>query len=67
MDCTFIYELQDSKVCPTTNLCKIKKKNFADKCSGKLGVTIEDSVECLKTQRIRNTILVFCSIAVSDL
>lgn len=66
MDCTFIYELQDSKVCPTMNLCKIKK-NFADKCSGKLGVTIEDSVECLKTHRTRNTIMVFCSIAVSDL
>lgn len=46
MDCTFIYELQDSKVCPTMNLCK--KKKIADKDSGKLGVTIEDSVECLK-------------------
>lgn len=45
MDCTFIYELQDSKVCPTMNLCK---KKIADKDSGKLGVTIEDSVECLK-------------------
>lgn len=54
MDCTFIYELQDSKVCPTINLCKKKKKKkFADKDSGKLGVTIEDSVECLKTHRIR--------------
>lgn len=51
MDCTFIYELQDSKVCPTMNLCK--KKKIADKDSGKLGVTIEDSVECLKTHRIR--------------
>lgn len=47
MDCTFIYELQDSKVCPTMNLCKKKK------IRRKLGVTIEDSVECLKTHRIR--------------
>lgn len=69
MDCTLISELQESKVCPTMNICKKKnnRKGFRKQCSGNLIVKIEDFVECLKTHWIRNTMKVFCSIADSDL
>lgn len=71
MDCTLISELQESKVCPTMNICKKKnnnnRKGFRKQCSGNLRVKIEDFVECLKTHWIRNTMKVFCTIADSDL